>query len=339
MKIALNRNRHKKAKASPAVRALCVGGAVALGSAALCCAYVELMTSVVARRRNPALARFVEVCTTPPAERDHGKLSEAAIAAKELTTLPVSLVNSEGLTLRARYYPTKDPKRLLILFHGLHSAWYRDFGAAIPFFHESGCDLLMVEQRCHGESEGKYISYGIKERHDVLTWLDWAEKHLPPLPIYLGGLSMGAATVLMSTGLPLAGRVRGVIADCGYTTPHDIIHMTMKKTLRVATAPTMLGVELNCRIKGNWRMKEYSTLDAMRENTSVPVLFIHGDADKLVPCEMSLENFEACRAPKEIFIVPHAGHGLAYATDPEGYSARVLSFFAKHDPKVSEVQS
>ena len=319
-----------------AVKALTLGSAVALGGTALACAYVELMTSVIARRRNALLAEFTERCTTPPAERDHGKLSPAATAAKALTTLPVSLCNPEGLTLRGRYYPTTNPKRLLILFHGLHSAWYRDFGAAIPFFHANGCDLLLVDQRCHGESEGEYITYGIKERYDVLSWLSWAEQHLPPLPIYLGGLSMGASTVLMATGLPVAGRIRGVIADCGYTSPRDIIDMTMKKTLKLASPLTMVCVEANCRIKENWRMREYSVLDAMAVNTHTPILFIHGDADRLVPCDMSVESFQACRAPKELFVVRGAGHGLAYVTDPAGYEQHVLDFFSKHDPE-SEV--
>lgn len=311
-----------------------IASGVALAGAALGYAYVELMTSIVARRRNETLSRVVTRCTTPKKVRnDHtyDYLGDLAQKLKNLPTSPITIQSHDGMTLKAHYYPAKHPKRLLILVHGWHSAWYKDFCASAPFFHEKDCDLLMIEQRCHGESEGKYISYGIKERYDILSWLTWAESHLPRLPIYLCGISMGASTVLMTAGLPVEHRVRGIIADCGYTTPRNIIQSAMKKPLKAAANPTLLAVELNCRRKGNWDMSEYSTLDAMAQNTSIPILFVHGDADDFVPCEMTLQNFEACRAPKEIFIVPRAGHGLSYVVDPEGYQAKVLGFFAKYD--------
>ena len=322
------------------VKPLAIAGGVALASAAVGYAYVELMTSVVARRRNEALSRVVTKCTTPKKKAkpspNYDYLKDMAEEVKALPTRPVSIQNSEGMTLKAHYYPAANPKRLLILVHGWHSEWYKDFCASAPFFHESDCDLLMIEQRCHGESDGKYISYGVKERYDILDWLTWAETHLPRLPVYLCGLSMGATTVLMAAGLPIEGRVRGIVADCGYTSPHDIIQTTLKKTLKGASSPTLFAVEMNCRIKGNFRMDEYSALDAMAQNTNIPVLFIHGDADDFVPCVMTLENFEACQAPKEIFIVPGAGHGLAYVVDPEGYKKRVLNFFAKYDTPCKE---
>lgn len=324
---------NRKSKNSAAKKAalgagLTVGG-LALAAGAL---YTEIMTTVIARRRSPMTDKLTEIATGTPTPTDPVH-DEWAQKLKDTPTDPIEIRARDGMVLRAHRYRAEHPRRVLILAHGWHSTWNRDFCASSPFFHDNDCELLLIEQRCHGESGGGLISYGINERYDVLSWLEWVEANIPGLPVYLCGISMGAATVLMTAGLPIAGRVSGIIADCGYTTPKEIISETVGKVIGKATAPTVAAVNLNCRVREGFGFSDYSTIDAMTQNKDVPILFIHGDADDFVPWRMSLENYLACQAPKELWIVPGAGHGLAYVVDTPTYQKKVLDFFTAHDTR------
>ena len=307
---------------------LAVGGA-ALATAAL---YTELLTTAVARRRTPHTDAMISMITgSEPAPLDPS-IAAMAQALKDAPTETVAIRSRDGYVLRAHWYPVENAKRVVILVHGWHSAWNLDFSASSPFLRENGCSLLLIDQRSHGESGGNLISYGINERHDVLSWIEWLEENHPSLPIYLCGVSMGAATVLMTAGLPVAGRVCGIIADCGYSTPDDIIRITLKKNIGGLAGPTMAAVNANCKLREGFTFKDYSPVEAMVQNKEIPCLFVHGDADSIVPWRMSLENYYACQAPKELLIVNGAAHGMAFLVDPVRYKQKVLDFFAAYDP-------
>ena len=130
----------------------------------------------------------------------------------------------DGLRLAAHWLPAENPKRIVIAMHGWRSSWQRDFSPVSDFLRRSGCSVLYAEQRSHGSSEGEYISYGILERRDVVSWAEYINDHLNTgLPVYLYGISMGAATVMMSSELEFPSPLHGIIADCGYTSPEEII--------------------------------------------------------------------------------------------------------------------
>lgn len=312
-------------------------GGVAAGAAVAAVAYSEVITSVIARRRSGFRSRISAKCTGK--SREDARNQELKQAAERLLSVPteeVTLVNREGMTLHGHWYHAENPRRLLILVHGWHSSWNRDFGMTAPFYHEQNCELLLIEQRCHGNSEGNMISYGDRERYDVLDWLAYACALHPELPVYLCGVSMGAATVLLCAGEPIADAVTGIIADCGYTVPRPVVESSVRRLMGRATPATMVGVETCCRLHGGFSLEECSTIEALRRNTDIPVFFIHGDADQLVPYSMTLENHLACAAPRELLLVHGAGHASAYMTDPDTYQARVSAFFAAWDERLSD---
>lgn len=322
---------NKRAKSAAGIAA---GVGLALGGAALATAalYTEVMTSVIARRRTPHSDAVIAMATgSEPAPLDPA-IAAMAQALKDAPTETVAIRSYDGYVLRAHWYPVENAKRVVISVHGWHSEWNLDFSASSPFLRECGCSLLLIDQRSHGESGGDLISYGINERRDVLSWIEWLEQNHPGLPVYLCGVSMGAATVLMTAGLPIAGRVCGIIADCGYSTPNEIIKLTLKKNIGGLAGPTLTAVNVNCKLRGGFTFQDYTPIEAMVQNKDVPCLFVHGDADGVVPWRMSLENYYACRAPKELLIVNGAGHGLAFLTDPERYKQKVRDFFAAYDP-------
>ena len=316
--------------------ALRIAAGVGLGLSGLALAagtiYTELMTSVVARRRTPATDTIRAIATGQSPAPPDPTVQSLSDALREIPMETVAIRSRDNYVLRAHWYPAEGATRTIIMVHGWHSRWYVDFSASAPFLHDHACNLLFIDQRSHGESGGDLISYGITERYDVLSWIEWVEQHHSGLPLYLCGLSMGASTVLMTAGLPIAGRVQGILADCGYSTPREIVSLALKKNIGGLAAPTLAAINLNCKLREGFTLKDYTPIEAMTANTEVPCLLIHGDADTVVPWRMSLENYYACRAPKELLIVSGAAHGMSFLVDPERYKQTVLKFFTTYDP-------
>ena len=261
------------------------------------------------------------------------RLSEIAKAlvnaAAELEKKPmetVCLTASDGTELVGHWYCPENPQRIIIAMHGWRSGWSQDFGSISPFWHEKGCAVLYAEQRAQGDSGGEYIGFGLLERYDCVNWVNWVDEKALGLPVYLCGISMGATTVLMASGSKLAGSVKGIIADCGFTSPHAIWRHVAENNLRIPYGLYSAAANDLCMRKIEVSANSYSTTEALSENT-VPVLFIHGTDDRFVPIEMTYENYKACVAPKRLFIVPGAEHGTSYLEDKLGYENATLKFW------------
>lgn len=256
-------------------------------------------------------------------------ISESAKKARSLPTETVSITSSDGLRLSGHIYNCDEPQRIVLAMHGWRSNWYNDFGCSIDFLHNEGSLVLFPDQRGQNESDGDYIGFGVLERHDCLDWLKYiVDRFGTGLPIYLLGVSMGATTVLMASGLRLPDSVKGIIADCGFTSPHAIWAHILKNNLKIDDRLTYPIANAIIKKQAKFDGDEYSTIDALKVNTK-PVLFIHGTDDKFVPISMTFDNYLACAAEKQMFIVPGAGHGMSYLVDTCGYQQAVRDFFNK----------
>ncbi len=264
--------------------------------------------------------------------------NEVAAAAEKLSSgncEEVETTAHDGIKLIGHWRQCPDAKRAIIAMHGWRSSWTNDFGTIADFWQDNGCSVLYAEQRSHGSSEGDYISFGMIERYDCLEWIKWVnEKTSGTLPVYLGGVSMGASTVLMAAGLELPENVRGIVADCGFTSPHAIWKHVLENNLHISYGGVRGAVANDlCKKKINMGAKDYSTIDAMHE-CKVPVMFIHGTDDKFVPVEMTYDNYKACTAPKRLIVVPGADHAMSYYTDKQGYENAIRLFWKDYDPTV-----
>ena len=215
--------------------------------------------------------------------------------------------------------------------HGWRGSWHKDFGLVADSYRAEGCSVLYAEQRGQNNSGGEYMGFGLTERYDCVDWVNAANKeHGGKLPVYLCGVSMGATTVLMAAGLDLPENVRGIIADCGFTSPAAIWKHVANNNLHITYGIRSVFADMLFREKNMVGLDDYSTVEAL-QNTNIPVLLIHGSDDHFVPVEMTYENYKACRSPKELLIVPGADHGMSYYVETEKYEATVRDFWAKHD--------
>lgn len=240
----------------------------------------------------------------------------------------VSIAAFDGTSLNGRYYHIMDGAPLLILCHGYRSSSLRDCCGGHALARKMGFNALVIDQRCHGSSGGRTITFGIRERHDVVSWVNWAnERFGTDTPIMLFGLSMGAATVLMGCGLGYPDNVVCVMADSPYAAPADII----LKVCKDEGYPPRLSypfIWLGALLFGRFRLDGCTAREAVR-HAKVPILLIHGEDDRLVPCSMSTEIAGACASRVTIRTFPGAGHGLSYMVDPRRYEREIFAFLSR----------
>ena len=235
----------------------------------------------------------------------------------------------DGTRLFARYYHVRDGAPLQIQFHGYRGTALRDFCGGNKLARESGHNTLVVDQRAHGKSSGTTITFGIRERWDCLSWAEYANQRFGSnTPIFLSGVSMGAATVLMASELKLPANVIGIIADCPYSSPEAIIRKVCREDMHLPPTLVMPFIRLGARLFGHFDLREARAVQAVR-NTHIPILLIHGEDDRFVPCDMSREIFGACAGEKNRITFPGAGHGLSYIVDTETYSDAVSCFVSQ----------
>ena len=240
----------------------------------------------------------------------------------------VGVTSFDGLRLNGRYYHRKDGAPLAILFHGYRGTPSRDFSGGAQNYLEDGFNVLLIEQRGHCSSEGHVTTFAVKEHRDCLTWIDYARTRFgTQTPIILCGISMGASTVLTAAGLKLADNVKGIIADSPFTSPKEII----MRVSRDRSLPPHIVWWLACLgacLFGRCRPTGVNTVESVK-NTKVPILLIHGEDDRYVPCDMGRRIAAANPKMVELHTFPKAGHGLSFLIDRPRYEQITRAFLKR----------
>ena len=274
---------------------------------------------------NFALKRNPENLSPPPATSN---IADPNIKVPPKPNFPKetwTIKSAEGFELCADYFsPENETHRWAILVHG----YGRDRRFAFDYAEEylnHGYKVLIPDLRAAGESEGIFITMGIFESQDIFLWTEKILERDPEAKIIFHGVSMGAATVLMAAALEPKNLV-AVVEDCGYTSAYEMFTVQLEKIFNWPEFPVMPIVDIVSKIKIGAKISDAAPIDYVSK-INVPTLFIHGDADKLVPYEMMKKLFDASTAPvKESWTVEGAGHAEAKTQDPKKYFDRVFKF-------------
>lgn len=244
----------------------------------------------------------------------------------------VYIKSKDGLKLHAYYVESDTPSnKLVICLHGYTSNAMSECPAVAKCYNDLGFSALLIDNRSHGKSEGKYIGFGILDRYDLLEWVKYAiQRFGKDTQIVLHGDSMGASTVLMTTGFKeLPKNVKVAVADCGFTSPEAVFSHVLKRDYHIPKFPLMnLTSALSKKLAG-YGYNEYTTLDAMK-TTVTPTLFVAGDEDTFVPTWMTQENYDKCSAPKHLFWVNGAGHASAFFENNKLFMNNLKEFLSKY---------
>ncbi|GGJ88200.1 alpha/beta hydrolase [Lentibacillus kapialis] len=242
-----------------------------------------------------------------------------------------SMTSEDGLELKGYFLEAKESSdKVVVMAHGyLGNAM--DMGLFGQYYYEQrGYNIFTADARGHGASGGDYIGFGWPDRKDYVEWIDRIiEKYGDDTEIILHGVSMGAATVLMTAGEELPDNVKAVIADSPYTSVYDLFSYQMNRMFRLPSFPILPTTSAVTNIRAGYSLKEASALDQVKK-AEIPILYIRGNADTFVPARMSQTLYENTKSEAEMMTVDDAGHGEPYIVAKEKYITQVNAFLDKH---------
>ncbi len=277
------------------------------------------------KRNNAKVERTIKMAGT-----DWSQYMELIQARKEVMMAQphkeISIRSEDGLKLYANYFPNQDEKKVVICFHGYTSQGLSDYIGLSDYYRRHGYSMLLPDARAHGKSEGEYIGFGCLDRKDALCWIHWIiEQCGEEVQILLHGTSMGGATVLMCSGLKLPKQVKGIISDCGFTSPKEVFTHVLHSMYHLPAFPLISITDQINRKKAGYGMDECNAAREVRKAT-IPILLIHGDADTFVPYQMCEEIYRNCASPKTKLIIKGAAHAESYYKDMEAYEHALDQF-------------
>lgn len=245
-----------------------------------------------------------------------------------ITPETVHISSADGLDLVGDIVMTEEPSdRWVILVHGYTARRIYMYSYAM-IYSQRGYNVLLPDMRAHGDSEGDYIGMGWLDRKDMLLWTDLICERNSDAEIILHGVSMGGATVMMTSGEELPENVVAVVDDCGYTSVWDIFSDELEYLFGLPDFPFLYTANVISKMRAGYTFTEASAIEQITK-TKLPVLFIHGSEDNFVHTDMVYELYDACPTEKDMMIVENAGHGQAYYYDPEGYEEKIFEFIEK----------
>ncbi len=240
---------------------------------------------------------------------------------------PVEITSFDGLKLYGRYYHFCDGAPVALQLHGYRGTAIRDMCGGFQSSKKMGQNVLLIDERATGKSQGHSITFGIKERYDCLKWIEYIKNRFgQDTPILLYGVSMGATTALMTSEFDISKNVKGIIADSPFSSPYDII----KKVCRDLGYPSKLAmpfVKLVAKMFCGFDICAATAKDAVK-NSKIPTLIIHGGGDFFVPPSMSREIADA-NPNIEYVVFPEAEHGISAIIHTEEYNKLVLDFIKR----------
>ena len=239
----------------------------------------------------------------------------------------INSTNNGNLKLHA-YEINTESNVWVIAIHGYMSRGTGITGIAKEF-NKRNYNVLLIDLRGHGKSEGSYVGMGWHDRLDVTDWINYLNEKNPNCKIILYGISMGAATVMMTTGEKLPVNVKLAIEDCGYTSVWDEFSYKLKQLFNLPEFPFLNAANTVCKKNAHYDFKEASSIKQLKKSRT-PTLFIHGGEDDFVPFEMLDKIYEAASCEKEKLVIEGAGHGMASTVNPELYWETVDSFIEKY---------
>ena len=269
----------------------------------------------------------------------YDEIQEGIVWISQQEAEDIYIQSEDGLKLHARLMDQSGAKGTVLMFHGYRTHPEVDFSASSHVYYECGNRIVHIDQRAAGESEGKYIGFGVLESRDCCLWAQYiANRFGTDQKIILAGLSMGASTVLMATAhhedrrvrincsteepmevsMTLPKNVTGIVADSAFSSPYDIIKKRIRTTYHCNGRLLTMAIGIWSRMLAHYSLKELSVPDVMKHNT-IPVLLVHGTEDSNVPVEMTVKIAENCQAPKQVLLVKGAEHGTGYLVDNEAY--------------------
>ena len=232
------------------------------------------------------------------------------------------ITSFDKLRLHARVYVNPGSNKVAVLCHGYRGTPYRDFSGGAVEVLNLGYNVVLIDERAHGQSQGHSITFGVREVKDAIDWVKYARNRFgEDCDLVLIGISMGGNVVL--TASDKIGKAK-IIADCPFSSPS----IMLKETVRSLGLPVPIFyplVNLSSIIFAHTNLNKTSAYDSIK-NTTNKVLIIHGDSDMVVPHFISEDLYKAYSDKIQYELFKGANHGMSYLVDKPRYQAIIRKF-------------
>ena len=262
------------------------------------------------------------------AEYNDKNLNDAQRWLEEKSNYSDKYIESYDKLQLHSYVVSQNSNKWAIVVHGYGGSG-KLMSDKSKYFYDMGYNVLIPDLRGHGKSEGDYIGMGWKDRLDIISWINFIIKENPNAEIVLHGTSMGAATVLMTSGENLPSNVKAIVADCAYTSAWDEFSYQLETYLKVPSYYILNVTNMVTKLKAGYSLKEASALECVKKAT-VPILYIHGDKDKFVPYSMMDKLYDATNSPKEKLTIEGGEHANSDLVSPFLYWLTVEDFLNQY---------
>ena len=239
------------------------------------------------------------------------------------------MTSYDGLKLHAYIYKTEKPSKKFVLgIHGYQSYARPEYGPYIEFYRSQGYNMVLPDDRAHAPSEGRYIGFGVLDRLDCKDWTQYiVDTYGEDVEIILHGVSMGAATVLSASGEKLVPQVKGIVADCGYSSAWEVLSYQLKQ-MHLPVNYLLPKVEKICKKKAGFDFHHMTPLEQV-QHACVPILFVQGGKDTMVPSFMVHDLYNACTSEKKLLYVEEATHAESICLAKEEYEKDITTFIMR----------
>lgn len=262
------------------------------------------------------------------AEYNDENLNDAQKWLEEKSNYSDKYIESYDKLQLHSYVVSQNSNKWAIVVHGYGGSG-KLMSDKSKYFYDMGYNVLIPDLRGHGKSEGDYIGMGWKDRLDIISWINFIINENPNAEIVLHGTSMGAATVLMTSGENLPSNVKAIVADCAYTSAWDEFSYQLETYLKVPSSYILNVTNMVTKLKAGYSLKEASALECVKKAT-VPILYIHGDKDKFVPYSMMDKLYDATNSPKEKLTIEGGEHANSDLVSPFLYWLTVEDFLNQY---------
>ena len=280
---------------------------------------------------NPNTSKDIVFGTPEEAEATSGQVLDSDVAwlLNDSNYTDEYITSSDKLKLHSyKVTNQNNSNKWVIAVHGYTSEGI-NMSTYAKHYYDNGYNVLIPDLRAHGLSEGNYIGMGWDDRLDIISWINYILNENPNAEIILHGVSMGAATVLMTSGEEIPSNVKAIVADCGYTSVWDEFAYQLDDLFSLPEFPILNVSSMVAKIRAGYFLGEASSLEQVK-NSKTPILYIHGDKDDFVPYYMMEELYKATSSEKEMLTIKGAEHAKASEVDPETYWNTVNNFINKY---------
>jgi fermentation-respiration switch protein FrsA (DUF1100 family) len=242
----------------------------------------------------------------------------------------IYLHTEDGIELAGYYYANPARKtKTAVLIHGHSSSGFEGYGCVGLKYIRHGYNILLMDNRACGNSEGKWCTFGLLERKDTLQWVQYLAKENPKDEMVIHGTSLGGATACMLSEMALPDQVKAIVSDCAYANIRKQLEYSIQKTMHVPYQLVLPQTLWWFHQETGLSVDDASPLEAVK-HAKVPMLFIHGEEDRYVKKENALALYDACTSEKKLLLIPGAGHAAAHYVGKEKYEGPLFQFLDQY---------